>query len=267
MNVVIRAPAAWPSRPAPKRLAAAIVAALGLAGCGSDSTPMKYDPPPAAPLNGKLTLNVADTALAGDAPDLALHVTQSILAQNPNDVQALQRQGDAYFTLGQLTQAEDSYRRALTLRPGFAPAQLGLGRIALTRDPAAADDWFTKVLATDPRNTAALNDLAIARDMQGRHGEAQTAYRQALAIAPGDIPAQVNLGLSLAMSGNSAEAVTILRPLATSPSATPRIRHNYAVALALNGQTADAEQILRADMSPSDAATAVQSYRALASGG
>ena len=49
----------------------------------------------------------------------------------------------------------------------------------------------------------ALNDLGIARDLQGRHTDAQMAYRQALGISPEMSAAQVNLALSLAMGGQS----------------------------------------------------------------
>ena len=49
----------------------------------------------------------------------------------------------------------------------------------------------------------ALNDLGIARDLQGRHTDAQTAYRSALGVDPDMRAAQVNLALSLAMSGQS----------------------------------------------------------------
>jgi Flp pilus assembly protein TadD len=235
---------------------------LALSSCGPDR-PARYDPPAIPPLNGQLTLSVADAALAGNAPDLALHVTQAVLAKDPINADALSRQGDAYFALGQIDQAQGSYRRALALRPSLVAAELGLGRIELTRDPAAAATLFGQVIAVDPRNFAALNDLGIARDLEGRHAEAQAVYRQAMAIMPADVAAQVNLGLSLALSGNSAEAIDILRPLAIRPDATPRVRHDYAVALAIGGNIADAEQILRADMSADQAAEAIRGYREL----
>jgi Flp pilus assembly protein TadD len=224
---------------------------------------VRYDPPPIPPLNGQLTLGVADAALAGSAPALALHVAQSILAKDPTDAEALQRQGDAYFVLGQIDQAEGSYRRALAIRPTLAAAQLGLGRVELTREPAAAATLFAQVIAADPRNVPALNDLGIAHDLVGRHAEAQAVYRQAIAIAPTDLAAQVNLGLSLALSGNSAEAIELLRPLASRPDATPRMRHDYAVALAIGGYIAEAEQVLRADMTAEQVAEAIRGYREL----
>ena len=112
----------------PRRNSAlALLAVCGLAGCGTP--PPRYDPPPAPALNGQITLNVADTALAGDAPALALRVTQAILAKDPDNADAMQRQGDAYFALGQIAEAESNYHRALIAHPGLPAAQLGLGRV------------------------------------------------------------------------------------------------------------------------------------------
>jgi len=239
----------------------ALLAVCGLAACGTPSP--RYDPPPAPALNGQITLNVADTALAGNAPALALRVTQAILAKDPDNADALQRQGDAYFALGQIAEAEVSYRRALIARPGQAAAQLGLGRVELVRDPPAGAATLARLVATDPGNVAATDDLAIARDLMGQHAQAQALYRQALQAAPADVPTQVNLGLSLALGGNSAEAITLLAPLAARPDATSRMRADYAVALAIGGQADAATRVLRGDLSADDASQAVCGYQQL----
>jgi Flp pilus assembly protein TadD len=239
------------------------VLSLILADCGGPSVkPIKYPPPP-PPLNGKVSLNLADSALADGQPTLALHATQALLEKNPSDAAAWQRQGDAYFALGQIPEAEQSYRRAVRLAPAMAAAQLGLGRVELTRDPVAAETRFGRVAAADASNTVALNDLGIARDLEEHHAEAQAAYRQALAAAPGDPATEVNLALSLALSGQPAEAITILAPLATRPDATPRIRQDYAVALVLAGRIDEAQRLLGKDLSPEDVAAAVRGYELL----
>jgi cell division septation protein DedD len=74
--------------------------------------------------------------------------------------------------------------------------------------------------------------------LQGRHTEAQAAYRRALAAAPGMSEAAVNLGLSLALSGDGTQAVGMLRPLATAPEASPLQRADLALAVA-GTRTAD----------------------------
>lgn len=208
-------------------------------------------------------MRVADAALAGGAPGVALQVARDILAKHPNDAAALVREGDALFAMDHGQEAINSYQRALALEPHNNPAQLGLGRARLRTDPAGAEAIFLRLLAADASNAAALNDLGIARDLQGRHAAAQEAYAQAAAAAPEMAAAQVNMGLSLALSGNSGRAVDILRPLAASVSATPRVRQDLAVALVVAGDDQGARQLLRTDLNEVQTSAAVSGYERL----
>ena len=136
--------------------------------------------------------------------------------------------------------------------PTSIRASIGLGRIQLAKDPAAAEALFQQVLQRQPRELTALNNLGIARDLLGRHAEAQTAYRQALAINPDLESAQVNLALSMAMSGQGPAAIQLLKPKATEPDAAVKVKHDYAVVLAMAGHRAEAEQVLGDDLAPDD---------------
>jgi len=106
----------------------------------------------------------------------------------------------------------------------------------------------------------ALNNLGIARDLQGRHADAQTAYRSALAANPDMTAAQVNLALSLAMGGRSGEAVQLLRPLASDPGASRQVRHDMAAVLTMGGNRAEAETILSKDLAPQEVREALDGY-------
>jgi len=144
--------------------------------------------------------------------------------------------------------------------PASVSAQIGLGRIRLASDPVAAEAAFLGALSQDPRNGVALNDLGIARDLQGRHTDAQTAYRSALGVDPDMRAAQVNLALSLAMSGQSRDAVQLLRPLASKPDASPQVRHDMAAVLAMSGSRTEAEQILSKDLPPEQVKQAMDAF-------
>src|SRR5271169_5263780 len=85
-------------------------------------------------------------------------------------------------------------------------AQLVLGRILLRTDPARAEHVFLAALAGSPRNADMLNNLGVARDLQGHHAEAQAAYRKALSVEPSLRAARINLALSLALSGKGSDA-------------------------------------------------------------
>ena len=205
-------------------------------------------------------LDLADTALRGGSPEIALEITNGILARNPDNEAALLTQGEALTALQRLDEAEVSFTRALAVNPTSVGGDIGLGRLRLGRDPVAAEQLFLEAIKHEPRNGVALNDLGIARDLQGRHTEAQEAYRQALGVAPDMTAAQVNLALSLAMSGQSKDAVQMLRPLANAPGASSQMRHDLAAVLTMGGDKAEAERILSKDLSANEVQQALSAY-------
>ena len=133
---------------------------------------------------------------------------------------------------------------AVAMEPKLASAQLGLGRTLVQTDPAAAETAFLAALAAVPDDSAALNDLGIARDLLGHHAEAQDAYRQALAITPEATDVKMNLGLSLALTGDKDAAVGVLREAAAVPATVQDRSKELAAALSLAGDQTDADQIL-----------------------
>ncbi|MGH7155695.1 MAG: hypothetical protein ACREF3_17350, partial [Acetobacteraceae bacterium] len=110
---------------------------------------------------------------------------------------------------------------------------MALGRRLLHSDPAQAERIFLKVLTRSPRNAQALNDLGIARDVLGRHREAQAAYRAALTVSPELRAASINLALSLALDGDAAGAERAAGRLSGSPPANPAERADLAAVAAL----------------------------------
>lgn len=241
---------------------------VALAGCAAGSN---------GPAPGRLSLGLADSALAGGAPALALQVSKAVLARSPNDVPALLRRGDAYYQLGDMPRAGASYRQAATLQPHSVAALMGLGRVALATDPAQASAHFSEVLALEPGNQTALSNRGVASDLSGLHAEAQADYRKAIAAAEADArrgigdgaengalaATQVDLAVSLAISGQPGEAVRILRPIAASPDASPRVRQDLAMALTLDDQADEAGRLLLTQMSQDEARSAMAGYRVL----
>ncbi len=240
---------------------------LALAGCATNG------PQSSA---GRLGLGLADSALAGGAPALALQVSRAVLARDPSNVLALLRRGDAYYQLGDYARAAASYRQAQVLQPRDVAPFMGLGRVALATDPAEAGARFSEVLAMEPGNQAAMSDRGIADDLAGLHTEAQADYRRAIALAEaqstrnpgedgnGDLAAtQVDLAVSLAISGQPHEAVRILRPIAGSPDASPRVRQDLAMALTLDDHVDEAAHLLLSQMDQNQARAAIAGYEAL----
>ena len=242
-----------------------LVMLLLLASCGEHSpqSTIPLQQPAPALAAWKPSVHLADSALAGGAPAMALHVTDEMLAKDPGNADALVRRGDALIALGRSADAAASYGKAIEVEPRSSRALISLGRVRLSQDPAAAEILFTRVLQRTPNDAVALSNLGVARDMQGHHAAAQEAYRMALGAAPTSIAVQVNLGLSLALSGNAAGAVSVLKPLAADPDAAPRIRQDLALALAMNGQKDEAGSMLGRDLPPDQVRRALDGFAAL----
>lgn len=232
---------------------------LGLAGCDPSTNPT----PQAV---GPGTLNVADAAIAGGDAALALSITQSVLAADPNNTDALVHEGDAYYALGRCPAATAAYQLALKGSSQSGPAETGLGRCLLKTDPRSAVLAFQQAVRLDPGDAAAYNDLGIAYDLEDQFTAAADAYRHALIANPEMTAAEVNLGLSLALAGNGAEALQFLGPLASGPGATPKIREDYAAALVADEQNDEARAVLAIDLPPDKVNAALAGFNAVIAG-
>lgn len=240
---------------------ACLFSALLLAACAQTQQTAQTNQ--GAPPIGPNTLNVADAAIAGGDPNMALSVSQSVLATDPANVDALEHEGDAYYALNRCPAAQAAYQLALKQNPTATEAQTGIGRCFLKTDPHMAELAFEQAVQDDPGNANALNDLGIARDLQGNFAGAVDPYQRALLANPALTAAEVNLGLSLALSGNGPEALQYLGPLATSPQATPKIREDYAAALVASGRVDEARHVLGVDLPPEQVASALDGFAAL----
>jgi Flp pilus assembly protein TadD len=242
-----------------------VILLLLLASCGerSPAGPVVLEPPAPALAAWKPTLHLADTALSSGAPRIALQVTDQLLAKNNRDAGALVRRGDALAMLEHASEAASSYSMAIKIEPKDTRALMGLGRVRLTQDPAAAEILFAQVIALERGNAPALCDLGVARDLQGHYAAAQEAYHLALRVAPASVAARVNLGLSTALAGDAAGGARLLQPLAASPDASPRIRQDLAVALALEGDRSQAMAVMGQDLPPDQINVALDGFAAL----
>ncbi len=232
-----------------------VLAALALASCAAQP---ELSGGPAGS-----RLKVADAALQGGDPELALHVAHAVLAHDPTNVAALLKEGDALAALGRDDEAALSFQHALALSHGSLEARIGLGRLRLKSDPAEAERLFAEVVEARPNNVTALVDRGIALDLEGQHTAAQASYRTALNAEPDDTAAEVNLALSLALAGHARQAIGMLRPLAQSGSANRRIEDDLAVALAMSGETEAASTVLSPELDQSQIALAIAGYQAL----
>ncbi len=153
----------------------------------------------------------AVTALRDGSPQIAVQIDNAILVKDPHNLAALLNRGDAQTALQQPIAAAESYTYALLADPHSVSARIGLGRLRLANDPSAAESIFRDASQLDPHNATAWNDLGIARDLLGRHRDAQAAYREAIGLDASMRSAEVNLALSYALADRPGDAA-LLQP-------------------------------------------------------
>ena len=111
----------------------------------------------------------------------------------------------------QKTAADDALSMALRKYPGHA-AVLGYAaqRALAQGQPGKAVEWLAKVVADNPRNPVALNELAWAQ-VQARHPQALDTARKAAQLLPDNPTVLDTLGMALAQAGQREPAITALR--------------------------------------------------------
>ncbi|OAB60041.1 hypothetical protein AY600_15520 [Phormidium willei BDU 130791] len=108
---------------------------------------------------------------------------QALTHQNDAHLQKLL--GNAFQALGQATQAQDSYRQALRLKPDFAEVYANLGSLyAQQKHWPKAIECFRRALRLQPQLAAAYRNFAKVWEQVGNEREALDCWHQALAIDP-----------------------------------------------------------------------------------
>jgi predicted O-linked N-acetylglucosamine transferase (SPINDLY family) len=202
-------------------------------------------------------------------PKAALRLIQSVLAENPDSIDALHLLGLIEARRGRLNEAERAISRAVALNPRFAAAQMSLGQVLaeqgrledalasldralalkpgheaaelrragllrrLNRLPEALEG-FDRVLAANPGNAEAWNNRGVVLKSLGRFEEALSSYDRALAERPGFAAAAGNKGNLLAELNHWEEALAWFdRALALAPGDAQALNNRGNALLAL----------------------------------
>jgi len=121
---------------------------------------------------------------------------------------------------GQLPHAENIYRHILQHEPTHPDALHLLGVIALaSKDYDSAIDHIRRALFLKPDFAPAHHNLALALQAKGQLDHAIDAFRQAVALSPASWEFQANLGVALRQSGAVDDAIAALqRAIQLSPN-------------------------------------------------
>lgn len=173
-------------------------AIIGLTVCLAACAAHKTGPEPFS--TAPPSLHAGQVALGNNEASIAASIAESRLAVEPDNPDDLLLRARAEAAMGEDVAAGADFRRVLAARPYSADASLGLAKQVMASDPAAAESLLAAVVVHGTPNAAVWNNLGVSRDLQGRHADAQDAYRRAIAADPLLQAAQANLARSLALS-------------------------------------------------------------------
>jgi Flp pilus assembly protein TadD len=147
---------------------------------------------------------------------------QTVLAKEPENLDALSNLGVVYFRTGKLRSAESTLKKALAIAPNddFVLTTLGIVHYRQSKFDDALKD-LRKAIELNPNSATAHNYLGITASQKGRQQEAEKEMLQAIAEDPNYADAHFNLAVIL---------------ITTQPSSRELAKEHYARATALGTQ-------------------------------
>ncbi len=194
-----------------------------------------------------LTVVVAGLVRAGDTEEAAL-LLDGVIAEAPENLQAIGLRGRLHARMGDLEAAEAQYRQILELDPDNATAHAALSELKAGRDDlAGAEAVIREGLAVSPENVLLRARLAQYDELQGDYAAAIETYEGLLAEAPDSLFVANNLASLLAehRADDPAavdRAFTVASRLRTSPN--PAYLDTFAWTRHLKGEHGAAMRIL-----------------------
>ena len=191
------------------------------------------------------SLVLAAMALKKNQPQRTVALCEQYLITSPSSIDHLQLLTHALVKLGQLDQASERIRFALSINPDFAPLHEDLGSIlALQQNFDPAIESFRRAVAIDPRLASAHKKLAQALVAADRSDEVDDAFENYL--DHNSEAAMVAEGAEHWRSARLPEAETVLKK--TLRKYSNNVDAMRFLAMVYHGQNiklSDAEALLR----------------------
>jgi len=172
----------------------------------------------------------------------AIALCDAILADSPDDADALHLRGLALSQCGRPEEGLEGLRRAVALRPGN-PLYLNHLGVVLSGmgDLEAAIEAYRAALAIAPDITDIRNNLGHALAKLGHTTEAIEVYQRAVADSPRHIAALHGLGSGLKTLGRVDESLDVFRRALAADPRRADSHYNVATVLQASGRFDEAE--------------------------
>lgn len=189
--------------------------------------------------------------LGGNQKEAIRHF-ESILASEPNDVESNVLLGLCLYAAGRRQEAEAWFQKASALPQADKSTIDGTIGYLLQYDDngPAAEVYYRRILAREPDNHSALNNLAYHLAASGGNlDEAVQLAKRAAALKRENLYYQDTLGFVTLKSGNAKDAERQFATLIKKSPQDPYFRYHRALALNTLGRRAEAREEFTAALS------------------
>lgn len=164
----------------------------------------------------------------------AQQIYQEILAQQPNNGDALYGLGSLAQKTGDFPRAEQLFRDALTFQPQSLKTWFSLGNLYYAQTKLSeAEKCYLKVIEIQPNLVSVYNNLGYVQQQQGKLPEAIASYQTALDLQPNCVEAELNLATVLNSQGKlTAEKQAYYATKNNDLGVTRKLAGDYQTAIA-----------------------------------
>jgi Flp pilus assembly protein TadD len=247
----------------PLRIATVLIA-LGVSVAAAPASSASA-PPAGASAQGKASAQERNEADRKD-PLVRVAFWAREFKLDPNDADAGVKLSLALRTLGRHQEAADVAQKVLAIQPKNVAALFELARAEVSAGQGFYAIEPMKLAASlNPKDVLPWRLLGVAYDQNKQPELAGAAYDHALQLSPDNPQTLTNFALFRATHGAPEAAEALLRKAVSQPGAGAAERQNLALILGLEGKFGEAESLLRQDLPPPAADADLAYLHALAS--
>ncbi|MDQ3418223.1 MAG: sulfatase-like hydrolase/transferase [Acidobacteriota bacterium] len=228
------------------------LAALGYVGSfvatSSEPSSGRADPKDKIGLFNLMT-TARDVAREADAGVEAIAMLRSVVAEDPQVIDAWFMLGNEYFKQSKWTEAIAQFRRALELKPDYDLAIINMANAyrRLGQDDAALAG-YEHYVTIDPKNAYVQYQIGEIHMDRRDLARAEAAFAQALSIDPKLASARVATGVLAFERGQLPQAEQLLKEALTLKPDVRLAHYNLALIAEVRGNDAAAEASYRAEL-------------------